>query len=93
MALAVFAPSHLEVEGRCGFRDRATHGLTEVQAKELVAKLRGIGPDLDGMRVRNAKVICYLKTPHEVQADQGGHERVHRKKRVSQWGVKALFHL
>ena len=37
---AVCAPSHLEIEGWCGFRDRATYGLTEAQAKELTAKLR-----------------------------------------------------
>ena len=67
----VFAPSYLEIKGWCGFRDRATHGLTEAQAKELMTRLRqGIGPDLDSMiarvgalRVRNAKIICYLKTP------------------------------
>ena len=58
-------------QGWCGFRDRATHGLTEAQTKELIANLRqGIGPDLDSMiarvgalRVRSAKVICRLKMP------------------------------
>ena len=37
---AVFDPSYLEIKGWCGFQDRATHDLREVQAKELVAKLR-----------------------------------------------------
>ena len=68
---AVFALSYLEIEGWCGFRDRNTHGLTEAQAREIITKLRqGIGPDLDSliarvgaMRVRNTKIICYLKTP------------------------------
>ena len=67
----VFAPSFLEIKGWCGFRDRNTHGLTEAQAREVIAKLRqGIGPDLDSLiarvgalRVRNTKIICYLKTP------------------------------
>ena len=48
-----------------------THGLTEAQAREIITKLRlGIGPDLDslisrvgGLRVRNIKIICYLKIP------------------------------
>ena len=68
---AVFAPSYLEIKGWCGFRDRNTHGLTEAQAREIITKLRqGIGPDLDSliarvgaMRVRNTKIVCYLKTP------------------------------
>ena len=55
--------------GRCGFRDRNTHGLTEAQARKIITELRqGIGPDLDflivrvgALRVRNTK--CYLKTP------------------------------
>ena len=59
----IFAPSYLEIEGWCGFRDRATHGLTEAHAKELVNKLRQvIGPNLDSviarvgaMRVGSAK--------------------------------------
>ena len=67
----VYAPSYLEIKGWCGFPDRNTHGLTEAQAREIIAKLRqGIGPDLDfliahvgAMRVRNTKIICYLKTP------------------------------
>ena len=66
----VFAP-YLEIQGWCGFRERNTHGLTEAQAWEIVTKLRqGTGPDLDSlmarvgaMRVRNTKIICYLKTP------------------------------
>ena len=68
---AVFAPSHLEIKGWCGFRDGNTHGLTQAQARELITKLRqGIGPDLDSLiarvgavSVRNTKIICYLKTP------------------------------
>ena len=72
VAPAVFAPSYLEIKGWCGFRDRNTHGLTEAQAREIITKLRqGIGPDLDSliarvgaMRVRNTKIICYLKTPN-----------------------------
>ena len=48
-----------------------THGLTEAQAREIITKLRqGIGPDLDSLiarvgavRVRNTKIILYLKTP------------------------------
>ena len=71
VVLAVFAPSYLEIKGWCGFRDRNTHGLTEAQAREIITKLRqGIGPDLDSliarvgaMRVRNTKIICYVKTP------------------------------
>ena len=71
VAPAVFAPSYLEIEVWCGFRDRNTHGLTEAQAREIITKLRqGIGPDLDSliarvgaMGVRNTKIICYLKTP------------------------------
>ena len=55
----------------CGFRDRNTHGLTEAQAREIITKLRqGIGVDFDSliarvgaMRVRNTKIIYYLKTP------------------------------
>ena len=62
---------YLEIKRWCGFRDRNTHGLTEAQARETITKLRqGIGPDLDSliarvgpMRVRNTKIICYLKTP------------------------------
>ena len=86
----VFAPSYLEIKGWCGFQNRATHGLTEVQVKKLVAKLRQrTGPDLDcmiarvgAMRVRNAKghLLFENAKPHELQADQGGHERVHRTK-------------
>ena len=57
--------------GWCGFRDRNTHGLMEAQAREIITKLRQrFGPDLDSliarvgaMRVRNTKIICYLKTP------------------------------
>ena len=71
LLLAVFAPSYLEIKGWCGFRDRNTHGLTEAQAREIITKLRlGIGPDLDSLiarvgalRVRNTKIICYLKIP------------------------------
>ena len=67
----VFAPSFLEINRWCGFRDRNTHGLTEAQAREIITKLRlGIGTDLDSLtarvgalRVRNIKIICYLKTP------------------------------
>ena len=63
--------STVEIKGWCGFRDRNAHGLTEAQAREIISKLRqGIGPDLDSliarvgaMRVRNTKIICYLKTP------------------------------
>ena len=66
-----FAPSYLEIKGWCGFRDRNTHGLTGAQAREIITELRqGIGPDLDSliarvgaMRVRNTKIICYLKIP------------------------------
>ena len=68
---AVFALSFLEIKGWCGLRDRNTHGLTEAQGKEIITKLRqGIGPDLDSLiarvgalRVRNTKIICFLKTP------------------------------
>ena len=71
VAPAVLAPSYLEIKGRCGFRDRNTHGLTDAQAREVITKLRlGIGPDLDSLiprvgalRVRNTKIICYLKIP------------------------------
>ena len=71
VAPAVCAPSHLEIEWWCGFRDRNTHGLTEAQAREVITKLRlGIGPDLDSLiarvgalRVRNTKITCYLKIP------------------------------
>ena len=53
VALAVFAPSYLEIKGWCGFRDRNTHGLTEAQAREIITKLRqGIGPDLDSLIAR-----------------------------------------
>ena len=60
-----------KIKGWCGFRDRNTHGLTVGQAREIIPELRqGIGPDLDSliacvraMRVRNTKIICYLKTP------------------------------
>ena len=70
-APAVFALSYLEINGWCGFRDRNNHGPTEAQARDMITKLRqGIGPDLDsliarvgGMRVRNTKIICYLKIP------------------------------
>ena len=77
----VFAPSYLESRGWCGFRNRNTNGLTEAQAREIITKLRqGIGPDLDSliarvgaMRVRNTKIVCYLKTPSpfKLQANQG----------------------
>ena len=67
----LFAPSYLEIKGWCSFKDRNTLGLTEGQAREFVTKLRqGIGSDLDSMiarvgamRVRNTKIICYLKNP------------------------------
>ena len=67
----IFAPSYLEIKGWCSFKDRNTLGLTEGQAREFVTKLRqGIGSDLDSMiarvgsmRVRNTKIICYLKNP------------------------------
>ena len=67
----LFAPSYLEIKGWCAFKDRDTHGLTEGQAKEFIAKLRqGIGSDLDSLiarvgaaRVRNTKIICYLRNP------------------------------
>ena len=66
-----FAPSYLEIKGWCAFKDRNTRGLTEGQAREFITKLRqGIGSDLDrliarvgAMRVRNTKIICYLKNP------------------------------
>ena len=46
----VFAFSCLEIKGWCGFRDRNTHGLTEAQTREVIAKLQqGIGPDLDAL--------------------------------------------
>ena len=69
VAPVVFAPSYLEIKEWCGFRDRNTHGLTEAQAREIITKLRmGIGPDLDSLiarvgapRVRNTRIICYLK--------------------------------
>ena len=67
----IFAPSYLEIKGWCAFKDRNTRGLTEGQAKDFITKLRhGIGSDLDNliarvgaMRVRNTKIICYLKNP------------------------------
>ena len=67
----VFVPSYLEIKGWCGLRDRNTHGLTEAQAREVIAKLRQvIGLDLDyltarvgALRVRITKILCYLKTP------------------------------
>ena len=67
----LFAPSYLEIKGWCAFKDRNTHGLTEGQAREFITKLRqGIGSDLDSliarvgaMRVRNTKIICYLRNP------------------------------
>ena len=70
-AHAVLAPSYLDINGWCGFRDRNRHGLTEAQARDIITKLRqGIGPNLDSliarvgaMRVRNTKIMCYLKTP------------------------------
>ena len=53
VAPAVFAPSYLEIKGRCGFRDRNAHGLTEAQAWDIITKLReGIGPDLDSLIAR-----------------------------------------
>ena len=68
---AVFALSYLEIKGWCGFRDRAVHGLTEVQSKEFTTKLRaGIGADLDAtvaragaLRVRITKIMIYKKNP------------------------------
>ena len=36
----LFAPSYLEIKGWCAFKDRDTHGLTEGQSKEFIAKLR-----------------------------------------------------
>ena len=39
VALAVFAPSYLEIKEWCGFRGRNTHGLTEAQAREIITKL------------------------------------------------------
>ena len=67
----LFAPSYLEIKGWCAFKDRDTHGLTEGQAKEFISKLRqGIGSDLDSLiarvgaaRVKNTKIICYLRNP------------------------------
>ena len=67
----IFAPFYLEIKGWCAFKDRNTRGLTEGQAKKIITKLRhGIGSDLDNliarvgaMRVRNTKIICYLKNP------------------------------
>ena len=38
-APAVFAPCYLEIKEWCGFRDRNTHGLTEAQTREVIAKL------------------------------------------------------
>ena len=83
----IFAPSYLEIKGWCAFRDRDTFGLTEGQAREFVTKLRqGIGSDLDSMiarvgamRVRNTKIICYLKNPKplELQTDQRGNVCLH----------------
>ena len=49
----IFAPSYFEIKGWCAFRDRETLGLTEVQAREFVSRLRqGIGSDLDSMIAR-----------------------------------------
>ena len=53
------------------FKDRNTLGLSEGQAREFVEQLRqGIGSELDIMiarvgavRVKNTKIICYLKDP------------------------------
>ena len=84
VAPAVFALSYVEINRRCGFRDRNTHGLTEAQAREIITKLRqGIGPDLDSLiarvgavRVRNTKIICYLKNAESFKllANQGSNE-------------------
>ena len=58
--------------GGADFETETHNGLTEAQAREIQStKLRlGIGPDLDfliarvgALRVRNTKIICYLKIP------------------------------
>ena len=74
---AVLAAMHLRYslllaeKSRVVWIPRHTHGLTEAQARDIITKVRqGIGPDLDSVvarvgavRVRNTKIICYLKTP------------------------------
>ena len=65
----IFAPSYLRIKGVVFFKDRNTLGLSEGQAREFVEKLRqGIGSELDSMiarvgamRVKNTKIVCYLK--------------------------------
>ena len=97
VAPAVFAPSYLEIKGWCGFRDKNTHGLTEAQAREIITKLRqGIGSDLDSliarvgaMRVRNTKIICYLKTPSLCSCKQIREARnAFMRRRTSNWVLK-----
>ena len=82
---AVFAP-YLEIKGWCGFRDRNTHGLTEAQAREVIAKLRqGIGPGLDSLIARVCSesqkykdhLLFESTKPFELQADQGSNECFH----------------
>ena len=61
----------MEIKEWCSFKDRNTLGLSEGQARDFVEKLRqGIGSELDSlisrvgaMRVKNTKIICYLKDP------------------------------
>ena len=83
-----FAPSYLEIKGWCGFRDRNVHGLTEAQARDIIAKVRqGIGLDLDSLvarvgalRVGNTKInhLLFENTkPFELQADHGSNECFH----------------
>ena len=62
----------------CSFKDRNTLGLSEGQAREFVEQLRqGIGSELDSMiarvgamRVKNTKIICYLKNPSSSNCKQ-----------------------
>ena len=60
------------------FQDRNTLGLSEGQAREFVEQLRqGIGSELNrmiarvgAMRVKNTKIICYLKDPSSSNCKQ-----------------------
>ena len=68
----------MEIKGWCSFKDRNTFGLSEGQAREFVEQLRqGIGSELDSMiarvgamRVKNTKIICYLKDPSSSNCKQ-----------------------
>ena len=68
VAPAVFAPSYLEI--KVVRISGQKHTWTD-QGREIITKLRlGIGPDLDSLiarvgalKVRNTKIICYLKIP------------------------------